>query len=308
MAVSQSNAYKNERRNYNKSLYRQGLFIHDYIKTKYGDIYTEAATFYNQLNQEYPRKPDLRKTVEFRRWINNMAVEKNIATTPIPRQKHRTYVNIKHPDIQIDNITSPLRITASPLDIAPRDLSAMEISIPEEIQNPVPQNSPQAENQQSDKSIDSRITAKTMQLNIPLMRISTPKPTQQPDQSITTAYGETIVDQGDQPEALNPSIIGEIPPDSTPKPAQQPDQSITTAYEETIVDQGDQPEALNPSIIGEIPPETMEKIIHELQNDPNLSQIMEDIEKSLDVQEEIIGLTIDLPDLEDPLEDELMWW
>ena len=242
------------------------MFIHDYVKTKYDNIYTEAAAFYNQLNQDHPRKPDLRKTVEFRRWKNNIATEKNIATTPIPRQKHRPYMHIKHPDIQIDNATSPLRITASPPDIAPMDLSAMEISIPEEIQNPVPQNPPPAENQQSDKRIDNRIAGKTMQLNIPLMQISTSKPTQQPDQIITTAFEETIIDEGDQPEALNPSIIEEIPP------------------------------------------ETMEKIIHELQNDPNLNEIMEDVEKSLNIEEEIIGLTVDLPDLEDPLEDELMLW
>ena len=241
------------------------MFVCDYVKTKYNDIYVEAATFYNQLNQHHPQKPDLRKTVEFRRWKNYIAVEKNIPTTPIPRQKPRPYIHIKHPDMQIDNATSPLRITARPPYIAPMDLSGMEISIPEEIQNPVPQNPPSVENQQSDKRIDKRIAGMTMQLNIPLMQNPTSKP-------------------------------------------MQPDQIITTAFEETIMDEGDQPEALNPSILEEIPSETMEKIIHELQSDPNLNEIMEDIEKSFNIEEEIIGLTVDLPDLEDPLEDELMLW
>ena len=73
MATSYSNTYKNEKRNQSKVLKRQALFISEYVQTKYEGIYTEAASMYNKINKEHPRKPDLRKTLEFRLWKSNVA-------------------------------------------------------------------------------------------------------------------------------------------------------------------------------------------------------------------------------------------
>ena len=52
----------------------------------------------------------------------------------------------------------------------------------------------------------------------------------------------------------------------------------------------------------------MEKIIRELQSDPNLNDMMEDIENRMNIEEEIPDLTVDLPELDDLLEDELLLW
>ena len=76
------------------------------------------------------------------------------------------------------------------------------------------------------------------------------------------------------------------------------------------MDEGDQ--TFNPSLISEIPPEVIEKIITELQNDPNLKDLMDDVETQINhenqsnTEEELIGLNIDVDDLCDPLEEELM--
>ena len=241
------------------------MFIYDYVKTKYETIYVEAAKAYNELNQKYPRKPDLRKTVEFRCWKNEIAAQNNMPTTPIPRQKPRQCVHIVHPNISIDTTSSPHTTTSPPID-----LSSMEISINETqqtAQNPVPQNPPPVQKQAADH-LDKRLNGMEIQLSIPLLQI----------------------------------------PTSSTKPLPRPDQIVPAAYQETIISEGDQAEILDPSIIDNIPPETMEKIIRELQSDPNLSDIMEDIENRMNIEEEIPALTVDLPELDDLLEDELMLW
>ena len=268
MAESQTNEYKNEKRNYYKSLTREGMFVHDYVKTKYKNIYHEAATLYNQINQNYPRKPDLRKTVEYRSWKNSIAVANNMPTTPIPRQKNRGCIHKLHPNIPIDTATSPPHFT-------PFDLSTAGISIPDEIQSPaentVPQDPTPTENQSSDRQIDKRIALKTMQLTIPLIQIPTSR-----------------------------------------KTIQHPEGILASASQEIVMEEGNQPEVLDPSILGEISPEIMEKLIHELQRDPNLKDIMDDvqnsIEEELNLEEELIGLNIDLPELDDPLEEEAIFW
>ena len=68
------------------------MFISDYVYTKYKSIYQEAAVLYNEINQKHPRKPDLRKTIEYRHWKNTLAASNNMPMIPIPREK-KTGVN-----------------------------------------------------------------------------------------------------------------------------------------------------------------------------------------------------------------------
>ena len=210
------------------------MFISEYVQTKYKDIYREAAILYNEINKKHPQKPDLRKTIEFRQWKNNIAIANGESTTHIPRQKEYTYNRMKHRDIILNPTTTEMSIAAE---------------TPSE--SPVP--TPPKENHQ----IDGRISGMTMCLNIPLMQMSTPH------------------------------------------------NSILTS-EEIVIEEGDQ--ALDPSILEQISPETMEKLIQELQLDPNLKDIMDDVQQEINTEEELIGLTIDLPELDDLLEEELELW
>ena len=109
----------------------------------------------------------------------------------------------------------------------------------------------------------------TMCLNIPLMAAP------------HNASEETVTQQGDQ--LMDPST---------------PQQTLS------VIQEGDQP--MDPSILDQIPPETVEKIIHELRNDPNLKDMMDDVEQQ--IEEELVGLEIDLPELDDLLEEELQLW
>ena len=83
-----------------------------------------------------------------------------------------------------------------------------------------------------------------------------------------TAYTETVLDEGNQTEMLSPSIL----------------------------DEGNQTEMLSPSILDEVSPEIIDKIIADLRQEPGLKDIMTNIENHMDVEEEILGLNIDIPD------------
>ena len=211
-------------------------------------------------------KPDLRKAVEYRRWKNEIAVQNNMSTTPIPRQKSRQYIHMMHPNISIDiTTTSSPHTTASP----PTDLSTHGGFHKRDTANSTesrPQKSTGGKT--GADHLDKRLTGMTMQLSIPLMQI----------------------------------------PASSTKPVQNPAQTLSTAFQETVISEGDQAEDIDPSILDDIPPETIEKIISELRSDPNLGDIMGDIENRMNIEEEIPDLTIDLPELDDLLEDELMLW
>ena len=266
------------------------MFISDYVYVKYNLIYQEAAALYNQINQRHPRKPDLRKTIEYRSWKNNIAASNNMPVTPIPREKKRVLIHMVHRNIPIDTAGLP--------DNTSTDMPTVEIPLTDNTQassenpileNTVPENPSPTENPSPNDPRDIYLGGMSMQLNIPLMQVPTSTKTVHRPQE--TACEEITLNEGDQAEVLDPSVQ-------------------ETACEEITLDEGDQaevldPSILDPSILDEISPETMTKIIEELQREPNLMDIMAGIDNN--IEEELVGLTIDLPDLPDPLEDELMF-
>ena len=266
MAAYTTNAYKNEKRRQAKSLVREGMFVADYVQTKYSTIYKEAAELYNHINKLHPRKPDLRRTTEYRLWKNKTAIQQNKPTTSIPRQKIRQYVHIIHRDIPLDidpNIPTDISITESPRPV---------------------RETPQ----------------KTMELRIPLIQLpTTPKAKQNPQEIIQTGYTETVID-----ERHSPSIPGQY----TETVNDEENEILDTMYTETVIAEGDEP--LSPSMLDEISPEIIDKIITDLQQDPNIKDMMMNIENQMNVEEEITDLEIDIPDIDDLLEEELqniMW-
>ena len=47
---------------------RRSYFVHDYIRTKYPDMFNEANGMYQVFVEKYPTKPDFCKTYYFRKW------------------------------------------------------------------------------------------------------------------------------------------------------------------------------------------------------------------------------------------------
>ena len=68
MATGDKNTYKRNLRVINVSKKRQALFISEYVMVKHFEIYQQAATLYNKINAIHPKKPDLRKSIEFKNW------------------------------------------------------------------------------------------------------------------------------------------------------------------------------------------------------------------------------------------------
>ena len=66
---------------------REERIITAYVKAKHPEIYSNAAVFYNKLNQKYPKKYDLRKVKEFKTLLSGNA--------PNPRKyQEKTFPNI----------------------------------------------------------------------------------------------------------------------------------------------------------------------------------------------------------------------
>ena len=241
------------------------MFISDYVQTKYHHIYEEAAELYNNLNHLHPRKPDLRRTDEYRLWRNTIAQELSMPLIIKPRQKKRQFVHTTHRNI-------PLAIRVEPtsslivLPDAENQNSAPERPPPEIQSSPSPVESPPAETPTSPPPSESppsaHIHQKIMQLRIPLMT-----PSQNSPKSVQT-------------------------------PVETPDEMV-----ETVIDEGMQSDILYPSLMEEVAPEIIDKIIAELRQDPQLKDIVAGVEQQ--IQEEEVGLDIDLPDYSDPLEEEL---
>ena len=253
MAVSQTNAYKNKKRDYQRALTREALFVSSYIQSKHKSLYEEAARLYNEINKKYPQKPDLRRTIEFREWKNNVAVENNAPTIPVPRQKKYRYRRKIHRNI--------------PIEIATAEMS-------NETPAESPRNQPSIEKQTADQQTDNRLAGMTMRLSIPLMQIP-----------------------------------------ATPKPAEHPEGILTAASNEIVMEEGEQTDVFDPSTLDGISAETMDKIISELQADPHLKELMDDVQTSFEeeeeetnVEERLLDLIIDLPELDNQLEEELMLW
>ena len=253
MAENNLNLYKKEKRRESRSRIRQALFVNEYIYCKYFHIYQEAAELYNNINELYPRKPDLRRTDEFRVWKTNIAREQSIDTIEKPKQKQRQYVLPVHKNIPIPQYVDPTASLVVMPDLG-NENSPPEISRTEAESPPPAPESPRTE----------PTYEKVMQLRIPLLTTS-PK-----DPKVTK-------------EAL-----------------QTPVETLQTVTDEVIQESTD---ILHPSLMDEISPEIIDKIIAELRQEPELMDVVTEIEQQIEVEE--AGLDIDIPDLCDPLEDEL---
>ena len=89
-----------------RSAVRQALFTNDFLQSKYPHIFKEAAALYNELNANYPRKPDLRKCREYMHWKNSTVVKQG--KTTVKTRKPYKYCIVPYDNIAI-NPDSPAK-------------------------------------------------------------------------------------------------------------------------------------------------------------------------------------------------------
>ena len=278
MGESQAALSKKEQRREGRTKVRQALFIHDYIFHKYYDIYEEAAQLYNRINEIYPKKPDLRRTEEFKDWKRDvMGQIKTVRREN--KKKRRPYVFPSHVNI-------PIAKRVDPND-------SFTMIVPPESSN------------------------KVMQLRIPLMRPLTGTVTEEvlePETLQTTR--QTLTEEVLEPETLQTTRQTLTEEVLEPETLQTTRQTVTeevlepetlqttrqTATEE-VLEEGIG--GLEPSLHEEISPEIIQKIVEELQADPEIKTIMTDIGEKFD-----LGMEVEISDdnlFEDEFDNIVFW-
>ena len=100
MGLSQTRRAINERRRRvnQREKRRRSVFVHDYVRTKYTDIYNECNIFYQELSEKYPEKPDLTRSKEYKKWkrqtTDGSQSESGIVAETITRDQRFTEADI----------------------------------------------------------------------------------------------------------------------------------------------------------------------------------------------------------------------
>ena len=281
MAERQKLEKKKQQRRDNTSKKRQDQFITDYIYHKYSAIYSEAAQFYNILNQKYPTKYDLRRNEDYRKWKRQVMgqPEKN------PPKK---YLIPSHPCIH-----SPIQIHPESVLTVVYDQHQSEAS---PYENPEQSEASPYENpEQSEASLYENPEQ------------SEASPYKNPEQSEASPYENP---EQNEDLAANPKAIYvdnmqlQIPLLKLPAKPSVTTETLQTVTEE-ILQEGDQ---IEPSIQEELDQELIEKIISELRAEPELQTVFTNIEQQLELEQN--GMDLDIPEdtrLENELENLMIW-
>ena len=290
---------RKEKRREKQSKIRQALMINDYIYTKYFTIYEEAARYYNELNAIHPAKYDLRKCPEFKAWkagVNGhstcdkkhhiKAYHSDIPLDSPDQQSDASEIPFEQPvDILVQPIESPdqqpdaspiVQLNASEIPIEPIEIivesteSPNEHPVPSPIQQPIEQPVPRpihvpVKGRKSLQKMEKKPGKKVLELKIPL---------------------------------LKPTVVTKTLCTVTQETVQEGENPLQIATEEIM----EESTTINPTLEDELPKEVIDRIINELREDPELKNIMEDIEQDFDFDQ--LGNDIELPEC-DRLEEEL---
>ena len=242
---------------------RKSMFLSQYIEHKYPNIYSEATEFFNALDRRYPLKRDLTKTVEYKAWKN---IEPSSFT---PRQNPETRRNIE-----------PSSFTPRKNPETRRGMTNFELKIPLMDFN--------AHTNDHIEGISPELHTETAALETIDQGIIKEIP---PELHIETAPLETI-DEGIIKETVTLETIDE----GTFEPIEgiSPDPNTL----QTLTDQINLTDEINPSILEGISPQLLNHIMEELQADPHLNNIFNDLQQDLDMD----------IDIDYPLESELLQW
>ena len=302
--VAERQAYiekKKQQRRENTSKKRQDQFITDYVYHKYGAIYNEAAQFYNILNQRYPKKYDLRKNEEYRKWKRQVTGQPEKITT-------QKYHLPSHPFIQNSIAIHPESILTVVYDEQESTHENPEQNETVADENPEQNETVADENPEQNETVadENPEQNETVADENPEQKETVAD--ENPEQNETVAdenpeQNETDSDE-DQKTVYVDNMQLKIPLLELTKKPNVTTETLQTVTEE-ILQEGDQ---IEPSLYDEIDQEVIEKIIAELCNEPELQDVFSSIEQQLEIEQ--VGMEIDIAEdtrLEDELENLMLW-
>ena len=207
MDSTEKNLLKKVKRREKISEARQALIISEYVYTKHFNIYQEAARYYNELNNMYPTRPDLRKCDEFRAW--------KMATNGAPI-RIRKYDKVLYTNIPVE--IQPVEIPAQTVEIPvqPVELPVQPVELPvQPVELPVQTVEIPVQPVELPVQPVKRIPKKVMELKIPLMdpAVITETLSIQTEEIIQENTLEVAAEGIIQEETptLHPSLTEEIP-------------------------------------------------------------------------------------------------
>ena len=289
---------KKLKRREKQSQIRQALLINEYIQTKYFAIYQEAAYYYNELNARYPSRPDLRKADEFRAW--KLAIKGE----PV---RVRKYSKARYTNIRIQSAETPVETPTEtpsemPIEIEmpvetpteTRSEMPIEIETPVETPTETPTETPSEMPIEIEMPVETPTETPTETPSEMPIEIKTP--VEIPIESIPKKVMELKI------QLMDPAIITQTLSVETDEIIQENPMEVAAQeiFDEEIP-------TLHSTLTEEIPQHIIEKIVKELQDAPELRNIMTDIEQELEFQQ--IDNEIDMFEdtrLEEELEN-LMW-
>ena len=226
---------------------------------KYFDIYSEAAEYYNELNQTYPDKYDLRKTTEFKTFKTGQATK---CTRKLPKPLH-------------SNIQTPIQINPE------ARITVIYEDDPQSPESPC-EDDPQSPESPCEDDPQSPETPYEDQAQSP------ETPYEDHPQSPETPYE----DQAQRPVELQ---IGKTYTDNMKLeiPLLKP-RTVTTETLQVVTQEILQEDTSFESSYEELAPEVVEKIISELRGDPDLKDIFTSVEEQLEFEQLGMDLDIDI--------------
>ena len=269
---------------------REALFIQAYIKEKYPEVYEEAGTFYNYVNNIYPEKKDLRRTDEFKAL--------KLGFTFVVKEKNKPLAQVYQAiDLSEGNYTvvahmPPGTATEEPQQPATQQAATEQAATeePQQVateQASTEQTATEEPQQVATEQASTEQTATEEPQQVATEQASTEQTATEEPQQVATEQAST--EQPKQTKILElkiPLMSAEL----FTKTQGIQENPLAAACRETL-------QETDKSILDEeIPQAVYESILAELRADPYLSDIMNDIEFDMEV---------DLPLEDDRLEQEL---
>ena len=275
---------RKEQRRLNRSKVRQVLLMVNYVQYKHFGIYAEAVEFYNTLNSYYPTRYDLRKTEKYKEWKMQVTGQ----TRRIPKRLRPTHPNIKsilNPESPYTGESEP----STPIEINPE--SRITVRVDSQPSSPDPSEEPSSPDPSEEPSSPD-----------PSEEPSSPDPSEEP----SNPSEEPASAAESRKHAYTDNLQLRIPL-ITHKPKTPTNRcTVSTETLQTVTEEILEESILQPSLYDELAPELVDKIIEDLQSEPDLKDMFTSIEQQLEFEQ--LGMNIDIDIEDNALDIELDQW
>ena len=296
MATSEKNLRKKHQRQVNTSKKRQALFISEYVFNKHFDIYQEAASLYNKINNLHPKKPDLRKSIEFKNWKlvqsgmpkirphvprdptmqfmhGCISIPEEEIVSSIPKKSFQLRIPLFHPR-HIDELNNEQSTTQTVNEGNSSDDQVFHLTDNQQVSSEG--NSQQVVEEVSSEGNSQQVVEEVI------------------GEGNSQQVVEEVIGEGNRQQVVE-EVIGEG------NSQQVVEEASSEGNSQQVVEKRYEVDDIQPSLIESVSEETVTEILTQLRNDTDLFNIMRNIESGIDTELGMdsldIGMEIELDDL-----------